>query len=178
MKTRCLLLGAVLFAACSGGSKGATSAPTIERTAPAVAIPNAVLFEGMLLGGEPSREHLERAKELGYRTVVDLRNEPGVEAERRIVEELGMSFVHLPVSVPEGLDGNSARELARVLDEHQGFFMIHCKVGERAAALMALKAACVDGKSVEEALAVGRQAGLAKLEPKVREALPARCGGP
>lgn len=175
MRTRCLLVAAVLAIGCSGNSKSEPSYPTLEPSAQLVPIPNAVLFDGMLLGGTPSRENLEQAKQLGYKTVINLRSRSGVEEERQIVEELGMTFVHLPVRVPEGLNGETARALTEILKSHEGFFIVHCKEGERAAALMALRAACVEGKSSEEALAVGRRAGLRKLENKLREALPARC---
>ncbi len=175
MRTRCLLLAAVLAIGCSGNAKSEQSYPTLEPSARLVRIPNAVLFDGMLLGGTPSRAHLEQAKELGYKTVINLRTRSGVEDERQIVEELGMTFVHLPVRVPEGLSGETARALEEILKSREGFFIIHCKEGERAAALMALRAACVEGKTSEEAIAVGRRAGLRKLENKLRETLPVRC---
>jgi len=43
------------------------------------------------------------------------------------------------------------------------------------AALFALKAACLDGKSTEEAMEIGKRAGLKILEEKVREVLPELC---
>jgi len=175
MRSRCLLLAAVLLVGCGHGSKPETSYPTLERSAELVSIPNAVLFDGMLIGGTPSRENLEQARDLGYKTIINLRTRTGVDEERQMVEELGMTFVHLPVHLPDGLSGETARALVEILDQHEGFFLIHCKTGERAAALMALRAACVEGKDEEEAVVVGRRLGLKKLETMVREALPARC---
>jgi len=129
----------------------------------------------MLLGGEPTSEHLQQARDLGYKTVINLRTGPEVDEARKVVEALGMTFVHLPIHVPQGLNGENARALDRILAEHEGVFLIHCKMGERAAALMALRAACVDGKPLEDAIVVGRRAGLEKLEPKLRESMSAGC---
>ena len=175
MKISRLWLLAAFLIGCSGGAAGQPENPTLEPAAQRVEIPNAVMFDGMLLGGVPSADNLKEAKRLGYKTVIDLRAEEGVDEERAAVEALGMTFVNIPVKVPEGINGDNARAVATALAEHQGFFILHCKKGERAAAMMALIAGCKDGKPVEEAVAIGKRAGLAKLEKLVRGAMPARC---
>ena len=47
----------------------------------------------------------------------------------------------------------------------------YCKSGNRAGALFALKAYYVDDKSAQKALAIGKSAGVTKMEPALREAL-------
>jgi len=147
MTKRSLWVVAILVAGCSGGSAAKADYPTLASSAQPVAIPHPVMFEGLLLGGVPSADNLKEAKKLGYQTVIDLRAEPGVEEERAVVEALGMTFVNIPVKVPAGLNGDNARAVADALAEKQGFFIVHCRRGERAAAMMALIASCVEGKT-------------------------------
>ena len=49
--------------------------------------------------------------------------------------------------------------------------VLYCGSGNRVGALIALRAHLIEGIGAEEALALGKEAGLTRLEPKVREAL-------
>jgi hypothetical protein len=49
--------------------------------------------------------------------------------------------------------------------------MVHCASGNRVGALLALRANRLEGASPEDALELGLDAGLTRLEPAVREAL-------
>jgi hypothetical protein len=51
--------------------------------------------------------------------------------------------------------------------------MLHCGSGNRIGALFALMAFHLEGESADRALQVGREAGLTRLEPVVRERLEA-----
>ncbi|HKJ95517.1 MAG TPA: hypothetical protein VKA32_07805, partial [Gammaproteobacteria bacterium] len=51
--------------------------------------------------------------------------------------------------------------------------MVHCASGQRVGALVALKAGWIDGLPVDQAMEVGRKAGLERLEPVVRAQLSA-----
>ena len=77
----------------------------IDPTPPRVPIPNARVSErGLLVGGQPTPDHLRAIQEAGYRVVVSLRleSETGDEGERAIVERLGMKFVSIPVAGAAG----------------------------------------------------------------------------
>lgn len=130
---------------------------------------------GVITGGQPDAAQLAALAEAGYRTVVDLRS-PGEpyspEDERATLESLGLAYVSIPVAGPEGLTEESARALSAVLAEEDAYpIAIHCASGNRVGALLALEAAWIDGAPAAEALALGLDAGLTGLEPKVRELL-------
>src|SRR5215467_4202251 len=48
-------------------------------------------------GGQPTEKGFQELKELGIRTVINLRVD---DSERKIVEALGMTYVHIPIAMP------------------------------------------------------------------------------
>jgi uncharacterized protein (TIGR01244 family) len=128
--------------------------------------------ESTLVGGQPTPGQLERAKDLGYRTVINLRQPDEADnTDPELVESLGMSYVSIPVSGAADMTEAKARALADALANAEGPVMVHCASGNRVGGLFALKAFHVDGLSPEEALAVGKEAGMTGIEPAVREKL-------
>ena len=160
---------ALAFLLAYNGSIWAESPPVAELQIRNAKTP----IEGVTSGGQPTEDELHQAAELGYQTVVNLRTEaeemPFDEAE--LVESLGMHYVSLPVAGSEGINAENARALAEVLDRSARPILLHCGSGNRVGALFALKAYAVDGKDAATALQVGRDAGLTRLEPVVREKL-------
>lgn len=150
-------------------------APPAERPEPKkVDIPNARMFDrDILTGGQPTDEHLEELKTLGYKTIVNLRSEAeGAPEEGERAAALGLTYVWIPVSGAADLTPENAKMLAEaVSDGASRPLVVHCKSGNRVGALFALKAFHVDGKSAEEALAIGRDAGLTSLEGEVKTLL-------
>jgi uncharacterized protein (TIGR01244 family) len=130
----------------------------------------------VFVGGQPTAEQLAAAREAGVRTVVNLQRprEEGAKGERRLVEKAGMAYVALPMSKKE-LTVENARALDQALAAAERPVLVHDSNGSRAGALFALRARFVEGKSSEEALAIGRMVGLGALEPSVRSVLE---GGP
>lgn len=156
------------------------TAPTqISQTPPLVPIPNARLSEdGLLVGGQPSPQHFRAIQQAGYRMVVSLRTEgeKGDEGERAAVERLGMKFVSLPVPGPSGLTEENARTLSKVLSERDVLpAVVHCAIGERAAALLGLKAFVVDRMSALGAIDLAKRLGMNKLENPLRERILKIC---
>ena len=92
--------------------------------------------------------------------------------ENASTHALGLRYVRLPIRTAAGLTPDNVRALQRVLDQQaQGKVLLHCASGNRAGALLALLAAR-EGASAEQALQIGRDAGLQpSLEPAVRERL-------
>lgn len=127
----------------------------------------------LLTGGQPSGEQLERLARLGYALVIDLRTgeESGRAEEAAAVERLGMRYVSIPVPGEDGLTRENARRLAEALQAAEGPAVIHCASGNRVGALLALKAFWIDGASPDDALRLGHEAGLTRLEPAVRQRL-------
>ncbi len=152
------------------------SAP-IRPAAGTISIPNArTPLPGLVTGGQPSATDLKIAKDQGFHTVINLRpgDEVGVDAEEAsTVSKLGMRYVSIPVSGAADLTAENVKKLAAALSQQDALpAIVHCASGNRAGALLALKAYQIDGRSAEEALELGKNAGLtAKLEPAVRERL-------
>lgn len=141
-------------------------------------IPNACTpGSGLCTGGRPRPEHLAAAAQRGVKVVVNLC--PPAEAadydEAAAVTALGMRYINIPVAGPADLTLENAQHLAAALSGTGAGqrALLHCASGNRAGALLALKASYVDGKSPAEALAIGRAAGLRALEGFVAQLLAA-----
>lgn len=168
------VLAGTSLVAC-GGASGEAAVAADE--APALALPNQRQPEPQITtGGAPTAEDLAAAAAAGYVLVVDLRaeTEPGQPEERAAVEALGMRYASIPVAGADGVTPEAAAELDELLASAEGPAIVHCASGNRAGALLALRA-FAGGADVEAALEVGRSAGLTSLEGAVRERLEARC---
>lgn len=132
--------------------------------------------ENVWVAGQPSLGDLESVKAAGVTVVANLRGarEPtGFADEKKTVEGLGMQYAAIPVSGPTDVSMAKAKELEKLLEQHKGDkVLLHCASGNRIGALMALLA-FDKGKSVDEAIADGRKAGLRGLAPIVRSKLSA-----
>ncbi|MBB6184279.1 fused DSP-PTPase phosphatase/NAD kinase-like protein [Oleiagrimonas soli] len=131
---------------------------------------------GAYCGGQPSEEQLAAFAREGGQCVVNLRPqaEQGDWNEAAAVQAQGMTYVHIPVANPDDLTRAAAARLAEAMQQHEASRMlVHCASGQRVGALVALKAGWIDGLSVEDAVAHGREAGLDRLEPVVRAKLQA-----
>src|SRR5690606_36013032 len=127
----------------------------------------------LLCLGQPTREQLLQARDGGCTTVINLRM-PGefVEFdESAVVADLGMRYVHIPVGGADGVTPEAARKFADALrDAGDCQVIAHCATANRVGALVAV-AAWQDGADADTAIALGKQAGLASLEPRVREVI-------
>ena len=129
---------------------------------------------GLHTGGQPSPEDLARLQAQGVRAVIDLR---GPQEERGYdqaaeVRRLGMDYITLPIAGKDDVTPANAAALHALLDAQDGDVLLHCASGNRVGALLALRAAAA-GVPHEDALELGREAGLKSLEPVVVEQLAA-----
>ncbi|VAX09121.1 hypothetical protein MNBD_GAMMA26-2295 [hydrothermal vent metagenome] len=149
-----------------------------EDRATVINIPNArTPLPGILTGGQPTVAQVEQAKAAGYKTIVNLRTpqERGVWDEAAKAKELGMNYIAIPVAGGAGVTMENTKSLMKVLEDKSNYpVMIHCASGNRAGALFAYNAAAIENRSIEEALSIGRNAGLTSLEPVVRQILEQR----
>jgi len=115
-------------------------------------------------GGQPTDEGLRRLKELGVKTVVDLREEdPALIAhEQRLVESLGMHWVHLPMRSSLRPSQSQVDTFLKLMNNryNQPVF-IHCREGEdRTGALVALYRVAQQGWVPKAAYSEARSLGL------------------
>lgn len=130
--------------------------------------------ENVLIGGQPDEAALRAAAESGVRVVVNLRTEeePVDYDEAALVNELGMRYVHLPISGPADLTPENARAFGAILDEiGDQPALLHCASGNRVGALYALHAGTELGMDADAAIELGKAHGLTRLEDAVRERL-------
>lgn len=131
-------------------------------------------FPGIMTGGQPTLEQFETISKLGYTTIINLRSAAEMTEEvagREDVEALGMEYVFIPVASPADLSRENVQLLADALAAADGPTVVHCASGNRIGAIFALKAFYLDEASAEEALEIGRSAGLTSLEPVIIEKL-------
>lgn len=144
------------------------SHPAAEDAASASATKFAEPGAGLLTGGQPDARDLAQLYMQGVRTIIDLRagDEDRGFDEAAEVARLGMTYMTLPIAGKDAITPENAEALQALLREHGGGTLVHCASGNRVGALLALGAARA-GASREEALALGRRAGLKSLEPVV-----------
>ena len=128
-----------------------------------------------LLGCHPPELPTAALVEMGYTSFVSLRD-PSERGAGWEEERLGaiedVSFARIPVTGAEGLTRENVEALDRILDEAAAEnTVLYCGSSNRVGGLLALRAAWLDGASPEEALELGRAAGLRSLEPAVAELL-------
>lgn len=88
--------------------------------------------DGLYRGGQPSRQGFASLAKLGIKTVLDLRIPEGQSnGEKKIVESLGMRYIHLPLHGGDTPTQNDIdRAFAVLLDGAQGPVFVHCREGK------------------------------------------------
>ena len=172
----------VLLLACGGASttveESTTSGGSAAETSAQFGLLNeARPIDGVITAGQPTEEHWSSLAGAGVTTVVSLRTEgePGTEGEAAAVEAAGMSFTQIPVAGADGLTEANARALDEALANASGETLVHCGSSNRVGALFALRAFYVEGRSIDDAIELGRTAGLTRLESEVRVRLERAC---
>ena len=130
--------------------------------------------DGITSAGQPDKAALEVFADSGYATVIDMRGrdeDRGFE-EAAFVEELGLHYVAFPIESEDDISFAKARQLDELLRVNPGPVLVHCASGNRVGALLALRAS-LNGADDEDALRLGRDGGLTRLEVVVRERLAA-----
>ena len=125
--------------------------------------------EHLYRGAQPTSIGLTRLHALGVRTILNIRDEgdAAVEDERRLVESLGMRFVHIPIK--DGNIFNWSRRIPTdtvtrffdVLGSVPGPVFIHCKRGtDRTGALVAIYRIARNGWDAARALKEANERGM------------------
>lgn len=138
-----LILPATVFAASSG-------IPRLEKVA-----------EGFYRGGQPDRAGFEYLKKEGIRTVINLRDEYD---EEPIVKELGLKYIHIPMSVKPWSrisDKNIEKYFAILNDPANYPIFIHCRRGaDRTGAMVGFYRIAAQGWDGKKAVVEARKIGM------------------
>jgi uncharacterized protein (TIGR01244 family) len=158
------------------GTAVSAGAGELPQTVDAARIPAYQLVSPALAAaGQPSPEALASLKEMGFRTVVNLRPPAeGPSDEKAVVEAEGLRYVNVPV-MPDTFRLDDVLAVQAVLDDPSaGPVLLHCASSNRVGGVVAVLASR-RGKALEEALAAGKAAGLKSpvMENAVRRVLGA-----
>lgn len=132
-----------------------------------------VPVDGITSAGQPDAEALQVFAESGYAVVVDMRGpreDRGMDDFAGAVEGKGMRYIAFPVAGRKDVNLETAARLDALLGELEGPVLLHCASGNRVGALLALRQS-LKGADDEAAIAYGKEAGMTRLEPRVREIL-------
>lgn len=129
--------------------------------------------ESVFTSGQPSKDEFQAMAAAGIKHIINLRPAAEMEwDERDYVESLGMTYAQLPVASTADLTVTNAEALDQLLRQAAGEpVLVHCASGNRIGAVIAVREAKLKQKGLEEAISTGKQWGLTKLEPQVRELL-------
>ena len=171
---RQILISAATLLALSVSACADDNQAQVQAFSPDEIRADASVLEGRqyISTGQPDQKLLELAKEAGYRAVIDLRTpaeDRGID-EAAAVESLGMHYVSFPVAGSTDINLEKAAAFDRLLGQTEGPVLLHCRSGNRVGAMLALDASR-KGASEEDALKIGKEAGLTSLESSVKTAI-------
>ena len=129
---------------------------------------------GLHASGQPTPEALAALPAAGVKVVIDLRPDEETPAldEAALVRQSGVVYENLPIAGKAGLTRSNVQAFDALLKKHAGVTVLaHCSSSNRVGALLALRAAWIEGKPTAEALALGEKAGLKALRPDVEALL-------
>ena len=157
-----LLLAALAATGC------ATTSEPVKRAAVADALYPA---PGFVAAGRLQAADVERLRGAGIRHVIDLT--PDAETpdfdEAAAVRAAGLDYSNLPLRDATDLTRDNVLAFDALVRGAKQPVLVHCASGNRVGAMAALRAAWIDGKPLEEAVAIGKQWGLKGLEGEVRQ---------
>lgn len=159
-----------LSAGCHAHRPPAAAPVGLAAAAPATGLVLRAARGGLFTAGQPGPQDWASVAARGVTTVVNLRTAKEMEGrdEAAEVQASGMRYVAIPVDGVDGIDDASAASLQEALRVAAGPVLVHCSSGNRAGGLLALMAARHEGLPAEQAIALGRAAGMASAEARVR----------
>lgn len=116
--------------------------------------------------GQPRAEQFRRLAGAGYRTVIDLRapEESRGFDEAATAREAGLAYENIPVTPQTLGDDQFDRVRAVLKDPSRRPVVVHCASANRVGALLLPYLLLDEGRALDDALAVARQAGLRSPE--------------
>jgi tyrosine-protein phosphatase SIW14 len=103
---------------------------TDQKSAPVVRIKNfGQIDDRFFRGAQPKERDYEALKELGIKTVIDLRDDPK-EYEKPLVESLGMKYVNIAMVAKKYPTEEAVNSFLKLVgDPETGKFYVHCAGG-------------------------------------------------
>jgi uncharacterized protein (TIGR01244 family) len=160
----------ILFLAFAGHAVASAAHSQTDTDDPlAKEIPNYVRPAGTIaFSGQPAEETFKKLKEAGYKTILNLR--PADELsfdEKKVVEELGMTYVNIPITTFSITDEKVSQFTKVVGDSANKPLLIHCGSSNRVGGLWYIYRALTDKVPEEESLEEATAFGLRSLGLKM-----------
>ena len=185
----CFVAAVSALSACKSSPVSKTAPPArsavhedVVASSILVGLPNGrVMGDDLLIGGQPTHEQIHNAKSAGFETIIDLQMpyEKGVKEEAELVKSLDIDYISLPVRGKKGLTEANAVALSTLLKAAAGKkTMLHCRSGNRVAALLGLKRFVVDSARAEDAIKHRHDNTRKTAAPRDRQALQNRYERP
>ena len=158
----------------AAGAETSAATPTLQA-AVATGMSNARMpAPGLLTGGQPTGAQFEALSGAGYTRFISLRpeGESGGGWEEADAAAHDHTFDRLAIAGAGDLTRENVDAFAALLAEYGDEpTVIYCASGNRVGAMLALKAFWIDGAAPEDALRLGLDAGMTRLETPVRTLL-------
>jgi uncharacterized protein (TIGR01244 family) len=140
-------------------------APVILDTTGMFLARYASVGDDFFIAGQPTQDALREMKKRGVTTVINLRMPQEMERigfnEAKLIDELGMKYVHIPMRGGDGEQAYSPQTLRKFSDAMKaadGKVLLHCTVAWRAshiwAAYLIQERGVADAQAVEHARAI------------------------
>jgi uncharacterized protein (TIGR01244 family) len=132
--------------------------------------------DGITSAGQPDEKALKVFADSGYSVVIDMRGpdeDRGMDDFEGAVEASGMQYLAFPVVGADAISFETAEKLDELLQGIDGPVLMHCGSGNRVGAVLALRQS-LNGAADEESIEFGKDAGMTRLEPRVREVLESK----
>jgi uncharacterized protein (TIGR01244 family) len=168
------IIAVVMLSALAAGMSASAGAEV-----PAVA--NALTPEqGVTVAGRLAPKDIKSLRQAGVRYVVDLTADAETPEfdEAAAVRTAGIGYANLPIRGAADLTRQNVAAFDDLLRGATRPMLVHCASGNRVGAMVALRAAWIDGSPVEEAVSLGKAWGLKGLETEVRDRIAAGSSQP
>ncbi len=121
---------------------------------------------------QPSADEIRAFANAGGRVVINNRTAPEMERvgfdEQQLVESLGMTYVHTPMSSAI-FDGSQANELKHTLDSTNGPVLMHCGSGSRSATVYGMYLIKEQGMNKDDAIETAVALGMSPSSGRIIE---------
>lgn len=125
---------------------------------------------GVVSAGRLASADIVLAREAGIRQIIDLTPDaetPGFD-EAASARSAGLAYANLPLKGRDDLTRANVQAFDAMLRKARQPVLVHCASGNRVGAMATLRAAWIEGRPAEEAIAIGKAWGLKGLEDEVR----------
>jgi len=129
-----------------------------------------MISAGLYRGGQPERNGFEYLQKNGFKTIVNLRTENDEEA---IVKELGMNYVHIPVSIKmwSKIPDAAIEQYFKIVNDPANYpIFFHCRRGaDRTGAMAAFYRMSMQGWEPKKAYSEARDVGMRWWFPAIKK---------